>query len=414
MRQCQWLELFKDYDYIVDYHLVKDNVVAGALIGKTIFVLSLKHDTWRFTSDGALLAQLRAMPDLKQMIIDAQKNVVKLQQRLQLVRNGDKSDYSIKEDGGLFYKNRLCVPNVQELKKKLMYESHNTSFTMNPGGNKMYQDLKQYYWWRGMKKDIAEYVSKCLTCQQVKVEHQVPSGLLNLIPIPQWKWDNITMNFVSSFSLTQKKHDSVWVIVDKLTKSAHFLPVRLNYSMDWLVELYMNEIVRLHEIPLSIVSNCDPRFTSRFWKELQSALGAQLNFSIAFHPKTDGQSEKVIQVLDNMLRDCVLDFPRSWDRYIPLMEFSYNKGYQSSIGMAPYEALYGRKWVCWTDLNEHKVIGPDIIKETEEKVQVIQQRLKATSDKQKSYVDLKRKDIDYEVGDKVFLKVSSWRKILRF
>ena len=178
----------------------------------------------------------------------------------------------------------------------------------------------------------------------------------------------------------------------------------------------MNEIVRLHEIPLSIVSDCDPRFTSRFWKELQSALGTQLNFSIAFHPQTDGQFEKVIQVLENMLWGCVLDFPKSWDRYIPLMEFAYNKGYQLSIGMAPYEALYGKKCrtpICWTDLNEHKVIGLDIVKETEEKVRVIQQRLKAASDKQKSYVDLKRKDIDYEFRDKVFLKVSPWRKILR-
>ena len=135
-----------------------------------------------------------------------------------------------------------------------------------------------------MKNDIVEYVSKCLTCQQVKVEHQVPSGLLNPIPIPQWKWDNISMDFISGFPLTQRKHDSVWVIVDKLTKSAHFLLVRLDYSMDQLVELYVNEIVRLHGVPVSIVSKRDPRFTSRFWKELQSAMGTWLNFSTAFHP----------------------------------------------------------------------------------------------------------------------------------
>ena len=136
-----------------------------------------------------------------------------------------------------------------------------------------------------MKRDIVEYVSKCLTCQQVKVEHQVPSDLLNPIPIPQWKWDNITMDFVSGFPLTQKKHDSVWVIVDILTKSAHFLPVRLDYSMDQLAELYVNKIVRLHGIPLSIVFDRDPRFTSRFSKELQSTLGIRLNFSTAFYPQ---------------------------------------------------------------------------------------------------------------------------------
>ena len=139
-------------------------MVVDALSRKTNFVFSLKHCIWRFTVDGALLAQLRVMLELKQMMIDAQKDDVKLKERVQLVSNGDKTDYFINDDGGLYYKSRLCVPNVQELKKKLMYESHNTVFTMHPGGNKMYQDLKQYYWWRGMKKDIAEYVSECLTC----------------------------------------------------------------------------------------------------------------------------------------------------------------------------------------------------------------------------------------------------------
>ena len=137
-----------------------------------------------------------------------------------------------------------------------------------------------------MARDEKGYRRVCIqmTCQQVKVEHQVLSNLLNPIPISQWKWDNITMDFVSGFPLTQRKHDSICVIVDRLTKSANFLPVRLDYSMDRLAKLYMKEIVWLHGIPLSIVSNRDPRFTSRFWKELQSAMGTQLNFSTTFHP----------------------------------------------------------------------------------------------------------------------------------
>ena len=136
------------------------------------------------------------------MIVNAHKDDAKLQEIVQLVSTGDKVDYVIDESGGLLYKNRLCVPNDMDLRKKILYESHNMVFTMHPRGNKMYQDMKQYYWWRGMKKDISEYVSKCLTCQQVKAEQQVPSGLLNPLPIPQWKWDNITMDFVSGFPLT--------------------------------------------------------------------------------------------------------------------------------------------------------------------------------------------------------------------
>ena len=158
--------------------------------------------------------------------------------------------------------------------------------------------------------------------------------------------------------------------------------------MDRLAKLYVSEIVKLHGIPLSIVSDRNPRFTLRFWKELQSAFGTRLNFSTTFHPQTDGQSERVIQVLEDMLRGCVLDFSGSWDSYITLMEFAYNNSYQSSIGMASYEALYGRcrTLMCWTELNEHKIIGPDLVKDTKEKVQIIQQRLKAASDRQRGLI----------------------------
>ena len=175
------------------------------------------------------------------------------------------------------------------------------------------------------------------------------------------------MDFVSGLPLTQQKHDYVWIIVDKLTKSAHFTLVRMDYSIDRLAELYVKEIVRLHDVLLSIVSDRDLCFTSRFWKELQSALGTRLKFSTAFHPQTDGQSERLIQVLEDMLRGCVIEFPRSWDRYIPLMEFAYNNSYQESIAMALYETLYGQRCrtpVCWTKLNEYKVIDPNIVKDT--------------------------------------------------
>ena len=308
LRQRRWLELFKDYDCIIDYYPGKANIVADALSRKTMVAMSLQYSDWRLGDDGAMLAQLEAQPVLKQMIIDAQKNDEELQKKLQMVRDGDKTKFLEKEAGSLYFQHRLCVPNNKELKKKLLFEAHNTVFSMHPGGNNMYQDLKQFYWWKGRKRDVTEYVSKCLTCQQIKVEHQVPTGLLNPLPIPQWKWDNITMDFVSGFPLTQQKHDSVWVIVDRLTKSAHFIPVRIDYSMDRLAELYVNEIVRLHGVPLSIVSDRDPRFTSRFWKELQSALGTKLDFSTAFHPQIDGQSERLIQVLEDMLRGCIMEF----------------------------------------------------------------------------------------------------------
>ena len=179
---------------------------------------------------------------------------------------------------------------------------------MHPGGNKLYHDLQELYWWPGLKREVTELVGKCFTCQQVKAEHQLPSGLLQPVKIPLWKWERVTMDFVSGLPLTPSKKDSVWVIVDRLTKSAHFIPVRTDFSLQKLAKLYVAKIVRLHGVPVSIISDRDPIFTSRVWQRLHEALGTRSNFSKAFHPQTDGQSERVIQILKDMLRGCVIDF----------------------------------------------------------------------------------------------------------
>ena len=152
----------------------------------------------------------------------------------------------------------------KELKFELMEEAHSSAYAAHPGSTKMYQTLKDYYWWPNMKREIAAFVSRCLICQQVKAERQKPSGLLEPLPIPVWKWDHITMDFVFSLPRTREGHDGIWVIVDRLTKSSHFLPVGKKYTLDKLAELYVNEIVRLHRVPKSIVSDRDPRFASKF------------------------------------------------------------------------------------------------------------------------------------------------------
>ncbi|KAB2090244.1 hypothetical protein ES319_A03G111400v1 [Gossypium barbadense] len=189
---------------------------------------------------------------------------------------------------------------------------------------------------------------------------------------------------VTSLPLTLRKKDAIWVIVDRLTKSAHFIPVRTNFSLDKLVELYIGEIVRLHVVLISIISNKDLRFTSRFWKKLQEVLGTKLNFSTAFHQQTDGQSERVIQVLEYMLRCCVVEFQGSWEKFLPLVEFSYNNSYQSSLKMMPYEALYRCKCrtpLYWTELRKSQIHRVDLVKKTEDKVKVIRDCLKASSDR---------------------------------
>ncbi|GJV45405.1 putative reverse transcriptase domain-containing protein [Tanacetum coccineum] len=207
------------------------------------------------------------------------------------------------------------------------------------------------------------------------------------------------------------------VIVDRLTKSTIFVPTRETDPMEKLERMYLKEVVTRHEILISIICDRDPRFASNFWRSLQNALGTNLDMSTAYHPQTDGQSERTIQTLEDMLRACAIDFGKGWVNHLPLVEFSYNNSYHASIKAAPFEALYGRKCrspVCWTEVGEAQILGPELIQETTEKIIQIKQRMQAARDRQKSYADLKRKPMEFQVGDKVMLKVSPWKGVVRF
>ncbi|GJQ93440.1 putative reverse transcriptase domain-containing protein [Tanacetum coccineum] len=203
-------------------------------------------------------------------------------------------------------------------------------------------------------------------------------------------------------------YDTIWVIVDRLTKSAIFVPMRETDPMDKLARKYLKEVVMRHGIPVSIICDRDPRFASNFWKSLQNALGTSLDMSTAYHPQTDGKSERTIQTLKDMLRACIINFRKGWVNHLPVVEFSYSNSYHASIKAAPFEALYGQKCrspVCWAEVGEVQLTGPEIVQETTEKIVQIKQRMQAARDRQKSYADLKRKPMEFQVGDKVLEKV---------
>jgi hypothetical protein len=193
----------------------------------------------------------------------------------------------------LWYKGRVCVPNVKELKEKILREAHESTYSIHPGENKMYHDLKATYWWYGMKRDFAEYVALCDTCQQVKAEHQRSARLLQPLQVPEWTWEEIAMDLVMGLLRTQSGYDSIWVIVDRLTKVSHFIPVKSTYSGPQLVELYMSRIVCLHGVPKKIVSDRGTQFILKFWERLHETLDTQLRFSSAYHPQTDDQTERI-------------------------------------------------------------------------------------------------------------------------
>ncbi|KAL0541274.1 hypothetical protein IC582_021316 [Cucumis melo] len=430
MRQRRWLELVKDYDCEILYHPGKANVVADALSRKVSHSAALitrqaplHQDLERAeiaVSVGAVtmqLAQLTVQPTLRQRIIDAQSNDPYLVEKRGLAEAGQTAEFSLSSDGGLLFERRLCVPSDCAVKTELLSEAHSSPFSMHPGSTKMYQDLKRVYWWRNMKREVAEFVSKCLVCQQVKAPRQKPAGLLQPLSIPEWKWENVSMDFITGLPRTLRGFTVIWVVVDRLTKSAHFVPGKSTYTASKWAQLYMSEIVRLHGVPVSIVSDRDARFTSKFWKGLQTAMGTRLDFSTAFHPQTDGQTERLNQILEDMLRACALEFPGSWDSHLHLMEFAYNNSYQATIGMAPFEALYGRccrSPVCWGEVGEQRLMGPELVQSTNEAIQKIRSRMHTAQSRQKSYADVRRKDLEFEIGDKVFLKVAPMKGVLRF
>ncbi|GJV68545.1 putative reverse transcriptase domain-containing protein [Tanacetum coccineum] len=300
MRQRRWLELLADYDCEIRYHLVKANVVADALSRKErIKPLRIR----------SLIMTVH--PKLPSQILEAQTEALK--------------------------------------EENIMAENFR-------GMDKAFKDLKKLYWWPNMKEIIAEYVGKCLTCSRVKEECQKPSGLLVQPEIRMWKWEKITMDFVTKLPKTSNGHDTIWVIVGRLTKFAHFIPTQEIDSMETL---------------------------TRFWQSLQSALGTEFDMSMAYHPETDGQSKRTIQTLEDMLRACVIDFGKGWERHLLLLEFSYNN-------------------------------RPEIIHETTKKIVQIRQRLQATRDRQRSYANVRRKPLKFQVRDCVMLKVSPHKGVIRF
>nr|GEU42635.1 reverse transcriptase domain-containing protein [Tanacetum cinerariifolium] len=246
-----------------------------------------------------------------------------------------KQIFKIRSNGIRYNDKRIWLPLHGGLRDLIMHESHKSKYSIHPRSTKMYQDLRKLYWWPNMK-----------------------AGLLQQLEIPEWKWENVT-----GLPRTPSGYDSIWVIVDRLTKSAHFLPKKKTDSIEKLTELYLKEIVCKHGVPMSIISDRDSLFTSRFWVSLQKALGTQLDLSTAYHPETDGKSERTIQTLEDMLQACVIDFGSSWDKHLPLVEFSYNNSYHASIKAAPFETLYGRKCrlpICWSEVGESQLTGSEI------------------------------------------------------
>ncbi|CAH1415590.1 unnamed protein product [Lactuca virosa] len=352
-------ELVNDYEFKIRYHHGKANVVADALSRKEYSGRRVKALTMTIHSH------------LSTQIKEAQQEALKPENVAGESLRGMDKNLEVKGDRVLYLMDRIWTPKFGGFRDVVMNEAHNTRYSVHPGSDKMYLDLKKVYWWPNMKADIATFVGKCLTCTKVKVEYQKPSGLLQQPEIHEWKWERITMEFITKLPKTTGGLDTIW--------------------------------------------------------SLQKSLGTRMYMSTAYHPHTDGQSERTIQTLEDMLRACVIDFGKAWDIHLPLVEFSCNNNYHTSIKVAQFEALYGHKCrspLSWAEVGDTQLAkgkvpdstltGPEIIRETKEKIVQIRERLKASRDRQKSYADKRRKPLEFQVGDLVLLKVSPRKGLIRF
>nr|GEU92041.1 putative reverse transcriptase domain-containing protein [Tanacetum cinerariifolium] len=345
--KCEfWLKKVQFLGHVVNRD-GKANVVANALSRKE----RLKPRRVRAMS-------ITIHSGLKTKILEAQGEASKDLKALAEWLKGLETHFERQDNGGVYFFDRIWIPSVGSVRKLIMDEAHTSRYSIHPGADKLYYDMKDLYWWPSMKRDIAEYISRCLTCSKIKAEHQKPSGLLQQPEIHEWKWEKITMELVTKLPRSSGGYDAIWIVVDRLTKSAHLLPIREDYKTKKLTRIYINKIVARHGVPVSIISGRNGRFASHLWQALQEVLGTKLHMSTAYHPETDGQSERTIQILEDMLRACVMDFG--------------------------------------------------------EKIIQIKERLKTARSHQKSYADKRLKPLEFKVRDCVLLKVSPWKGVVRF
>jgi hypothetical protein len=290
------------------------------------------------------LFNITLTPTLRAEIIAAQKDHEGMDHIQRRMRDGDLKVACFCEDveGTLWFKERLVVPRREALKKKILDEAHTSRYSIHPGSTKIYHDLRQQFWWTRMKRETTRYVFECDTCWKVNSDYMKPEGLLQPLSIPEWKWDDISMDFIVGLPLTACKFDLIWVIVDRLSKSTHFIPVHTRYDVRRYAEIYIARVLCLHGVLKTIISDRGSQFVARFWEQLHASLRTHLIHSSAYHPLMDGQTKRVNQILEDMLRACIMEYQGSWEKNLPSGEFSYNNSYQESLKMAPFEVLYGR------------------------------------------------------------------------
>jgi hypothetical protein len=273
-----------------------------------------------------------------------------------------------------------------------------------------YQRVKRLFAWSGLKTDVENFVKQCGVCQHAKHELTHPAGLLQPLPIPKGAWRDLSLDFIEGLPLSDGSN-VILVVVDRFTKFSHFIPLRHPFTAQFVARVFVDSVVKLHGVPLTLVSDRDKIFTSAFWRELFKILGTRLQFSTAYHPQTDGQTERVNQCLEMYLRCMVSDCPKQWRKWLPLAELWYNSNYHSSLGCSPFKALYGADpnlGAMPVDTANLSSSVTEFLAERNAQLESLKQHLESAQVRMKSNADKHRAERSFQVGELVLLKLQSY------
>nr|MDZ8005329.1 RNase H-like domain-containing protein [Nostoc sp. DedSLP05] len=396
--QQKWVDQLQAYDFEIIYKKGTDNIVANALSRRDeppiLNNISTCQPTW--------ITELRADYDKDASTIHLQHEILA----------GKKDSAWEVSNGLILFKGKIYLRKDSPFCQKALQYGHSSTSAGHIGFTKTYRKISSTFFWPKMKQQIEQYVRECDICQRNKVESVPSPGLLHPHSIPNQKWEVISMDFITGLPRSEGK-DAVFVVVDKLTKYAHFIPLTTKFSAPAIAELFFSNVYKLHGIPHSIICDRDPKFLSNFWQELFRLAGVTFNMSSAYHPQTDGQTEIVNKCLEGYLRMYTGDKQCRWMKWLHLAEYWYNTTYHTAIKMSPFKALYGydppspRDWIS-TDIRV--AAAGDVIEETLETMRSLKENLQMAVNRMKQQADQHRTERTFEVGDMVFVRLQPYKQ----
>jgi hypothetical protein len=399
-RQARWQEILSEFDFTVEYKPGKKNVVADALSRRADHKEAL----------GAVSSV--NVTSLRTEIVKGYANDSKCKQILE--RPTEHKEFTI-EDGVIYKQKRIYVPNNIDIKKRILYEYHDAPTAGHVGVTKTTKNVSRLFYWPKLHQEVKQYVVSCLPCQSNKPSNQSPVGLLQPLPVPETRWETVSMDFIMQLPMTKQGNDAIMVVVDKLSKQAHFIPTKTNVSAPEVASLFFREIVRHHGVPKNVISDRDPRFTSLFWKALWQQLGTKLSMSTAYHPQSDGQTEVTNKTLENMLRAYADYRQDNWDECLTSAEIAYNNSVQVSTGYTPYYLNCGQhpNLPIVDAVNEEaKSNNPtvnELLSRMHEAITTAKANLQAAQQRQSHYANQHRRELIFTVGDQVMLSTVNFR-----